>query len=614
MMAQTLLQRDREYSFSLEPPYDKDIWYVCEWDLYKNATEKQQAAWKARTNIMNNTMDFTFCNIPLVREESKYYIYKLLTEKNIALRTFGEYVDRFKIFFKYVNSHNIQSVMDINIDDFKRYVETTNHKIIIGNGSSVVGQSIVQVQKQNRIISSISTMKLCIFEYLESSKPIFERDYWYGKELDPSVEENANFDFRLISQPDMRKAVKEYIRFKLDSVVQKTGARILKGIVELAKWLEEFDEKILSFKDITRDVLEVYFLFLRVESGFSQNKINSNIMHLSAMFEWGIITENELFPENIIFLPEDFYIKTKRRAEFYTNEEIASLFKHAIPKLPKIYGRILLVLHHSGMRISEVLRMKKDALKEKNGEYYLSNYMYKTHRHNNIPLDDYVCNIIKRELVYGEKKYPHAKYVFSNSDGSPISYTRFINTIKAVIIKENILGSNGKLLEFGTHKFRATKATNLINMGEDPKVAADMLGHKSLDSLSYYAVAKNQALNEQMQEYLRKESILINSIGKMDSLVIEDYKNAVALCNGWCCKPIELGVCDKVDACISCSLFKPSSSYLLNYKLQLADVESALIVAKENGYTRMIEKCEQQKKSLENIIKKVEEKLNEQKT
>ncbi len=613
-MIQTLLQRDKEYSFPFEPPFNSDIWYVCDWELYKNATKHQQYMWKARTNVMNNAMDFTLCNVALVREESKYFLYHLITKKSITVLTFAEYVDRFKWLFKYVNTYNCESVLSINVDSFKAFIVASNHKAVIGNGSAISGKEIVPVKKKNRLITFLAAIQSCIFEYLESSKPMFERDYWAGKELNPDASDNANFDFSVITHPDMRKATKEYLWFKLDSIVQKTGVRILRDIIEFTNWLEEFDENILSFKDITRDTLEAYFMYLRTESDFSQHKINANILNLCAMFEWGIVSENDLFPQNMIFLPEDYYFKTKRKTEFYSNEEIASLFKIAVPKLPKVYGRILLILHHGGMRISEVLRMKKDALKEKNGKHYLSNYMYKTRRYNNIPLDEYVYNIIKKELEYGEKKYPNAQYVFVNPDGSPITYSTFVKNIKTVIIEENILGSNGKLLEFGTHKFRATKATNLINMGEDPRVAADMLGHKSLESLSYYAVAKNQALNEQMQEYLRKESILINAIGKMDSLVIEDYKNAIPLCNGWCCKPTELGVCDKVDACISCSLFKPSSQYLLNYKMQLADVESALIVAKENGYTRMVEKCEQQKKSLEEIIKKVEEKLDEQKT
>lgn len=330
-------------------------------------------------------MDFTLCNVALVREESKYFLYHLITKKSITVLTFAEYVDRFKWLFKYVNKYNCESVLSINVDSYKAFIVDSNHKSVIGNGSAISGKEIVPINKKNRLITFLAAIQSCISEYLESSKPMFERDYWTGKELKPDASEKANFDFRKISQPYMRKAAKEYLWFKLDSITQKAGAKILRNIIEFTCWLEEFDENILSFKSITRDVLEAYFLFLRSETEFSQYKININILTLCAMFEWGIVSENDLFPQNMIFLPEDYNFKTKRKTEFYSNEEIASLFKLAIPKLPKVYGRILLVLHHSGMRISEVLRMKKDALKERDGKYYLSNYMYKTHRYNNIP-------------------------------------------------------------------------------------------------------------------------------------------------------------------------------------------------------------------------------------
>lgn len=133
-------------------------------------------------------------------------------------------------------------------------------------------------------------------------------------------------------------------------------------------------------------------------------------------------------------------------------------------------------------------------------------------------------------------------------------------------------------------------------------------------SLSYYATATNQALQEQMQTYLKKQSILINNIGKIDNLVIEDYKNAIPLCNGWCCKPPELGVYEKINACLNCSQFNPSSQFLLNYKLQLSDVEAGLSIAVANNYTRMIEKYESQKESLEKIISELESRTYEQKT
>ena len=261
------------------------------------------------------------------------------------------------------------------------------------------------------------------------------------------------------------------------------------------------------------------------------------------------------------------------------------------------------------MRVSEVLRLPIDALKEINGKHYLSVYMYKTERNNYIPIDDYVYKIISSEIASTMERFPNAKYVFVNSSGNSVDYSSFTRKIREKIVEHNVLGRDGELLDFKTHRFRATKATQLINMGQDPKVAADMLGHSNLSSLSYYAVATEQSLQSHMQEYLKRESILINSIGKIDPTPLEEYDTAHPLCNGWCCKPLSLGLCDKINACLTCSLFKPSMEHLTTYRLQLSEVQSSLAVAEANGYERMIDQCRTEILALENIIKKLEERL-----
>jgi integrase len=248
--------------------------------------------------------------------------------------------------------------------------------------------------------------------------------------------------------------------------------------------------------------------------------VNTCILNLSVFFEYGLIQENRHFPDRPLFLPGDYVFKTVHRANFYTTEEIAGIFS-IIVYLPKVYGKILLLLHHCGMRISEVLRLPIDCLRYEDGVPYIRLYMYKTNRYHKVPLDDYAHRIIKHEIRYVQENYPDAQYVFLNSVGKPIHYTSFVNKVKAVLLEHNILGRDGKPLVFRTHRFRATKATELINMGTDPQIAADMLGQKSLSALSYYAAATDTSLNEHMQEYLKMESILINSIWEKDGLPLE---------------------------------------------------------------------------------------------
>lgn len=127
--------------------------------------------------------------------------------------------------------------------------------------------------------------------------------------------------------------------------------------------------------------------------------------------------------------------------------------------------------------------------------------MYKTKRPNNIPIDDYVYKIISSQIAITKQKFPNAQYVFVNSKGDYFSNVVFSTRIKKEIIKHNVLGRDGKLLRFGTHIFRATKATKLINMGQDPKTVASTLGHANLASLSYYSVATEQRNTKAMINY-----------------------------------------------------------------------------------------------------------------
>lgn len=615
MIQTALKQQNKQIDFNLPAPYSNDVWDILNWDIYINSSVSDKNAWIARSNVMNNTMDFTLCDCLLVKEESKYYCYYLLNQKGIGLRSFAEYTDRFKLLFRYVNKYNISSILDINIDDYRGYIIQSNHKAIINNGSSVVGKEIVQAKKQNKLISFVSTFQYIIRSYIDSFKQLYERDLWKGKDIaHPNDTDYANLYFVNIHQEPMKKCIKEFIRFKLSSVKPKTAQRCLERLKIFCIWMYEYDESIEIFKNITRDILEDYFCFLRVESDLSQREINACIYELSCLFEWALINEDKRFPSDILFLPDDYCFKTVRRSNFYCDDDIQTIFKELVPCLPKVYGRIILMLHHTGMRIGEVLKLSIHSLKYINEQPYLSLYMYKTSRYNDIPIDGYIYDLLIKEIQRTQKKFPSSKYIFVNSKGNPFNYAGFIQNIKAEIIKHNILDSNGELLDFRTHRFRATKATKMINMGMNPKEAASMLGQKSLSSLSYYAVATNQALNEQMQEYLRKESLLINSIGQMDKLALENYDDVIPLCNGYCCRPADLGVCPKLNACLTCSLFKPSTQFLLNYKMQLTDVIASLAIAEENNYTRMAEKCREDKAALEDIIKKLEDKLNEQKT
>lgn len=612
-MEQILIKQCELPQFNLTEPYGNDIWDVMEWDYYKDASEYCQKAWNARSNVMERKMDFTLCQNLIIREEAKYYCYLLVAVKNISLGVFADYADKFKLLFSFVNTGNYKTVLDIGTADYERYIGET-HKVKTNNGSALSGGEVIPVKKRNRLISFLDSFKKAVNDFIESSKPVFERDCWHKKDIKPNeaegITDKKNLDFSTIRHPMMKQAVKDFIYFKLASITFGAACEYLRQIKTFCQWLREDDKNIDSFKDVDRQMIERYFVFLRVESGFSQHHINKNILDLSIMFEYGLLSDDNRFPAVPIFMANDYTFKTNRRAKYYTAEEVTGIFS-IIPYLPKVYGKILLLLYYCGMRISEVLRLPIDCLHYNDDVPYITLYMYKTERHHNIPLNNSIHRIIDAEIKKNKRKHPKAKYVFLNEDGSVIQYSTFCKKIKITLLNHNVMGNDGKPLAFRTHRFRSTKATDLINLGENPHKAAEILGMKSLSTLSYYATAKQTSVNEHMQEYLRKESILINSIGKMDEFSLDDYENAIPLCNGWCCRPAGFGVCDKANACLTCPQFKPSSRHLVSYQIQLSELESTLAVAEENGYTRIVEKCKTEIKALREIIEKLEETLNE---
>lgn len=599
-IAKSEILRQEIPNFDLQEPYCNDIWDVTEWDIYKESKTYAKRIWSMYTKEMNQAINFCLCWNPSIREETKFFLFYKLTDKKIGLYTLAEYVNKLMPLIEFTNQSQYYSVLDIETADYMKYLKDAYKMDIIF--------------PENRIketVSFLEAFKYAVWYDSELKKPKYERNVWQGLEYGGG--KGMKIDFRKIDQPVMRQSAKDFARIKLGSSAFKNVYEIIYAVNIFCGFLYKYNKNLVSFSDVKRKEIEKCFLYLRTESGISQRGINDIIAKLSVFLEYGIVCKISGFPTVPLILPDDSCFKTVRRPKFYTDEEVASIFS-LIKDIPRTYGLILLVLHHSGMRIGEILKLSIDSLKYTDGKPYLKIWMYKVKRYNNIPIDEYVHEIIKNEIMCTKKRFPDAEYVFLNSNGEPVDIIIFINFMKTIIAKNNILGSDGKPLEFKTHKFRATKATKLINMGESPERTAELLGHKSLGPLAYYAVATHQSLQEHMREYLKKESILINAIGKMDKLVIEEYKNALPLCNGWCYRPVGLGICNKVNSCLTCSQFRPSSQFLIGYKMQLLEMESSIAVAKENGYERLLEKCEKGKAALENIIMRLEEKINEQST
>lgn len=69
-------------------------------------------------------------------------------------------------------------------------------------------------------------------------------------------------------------------------------------------------------------------------------------------------------------------------------------------------------------------------------------------------------------------------------------------------------------------------------MGKGATKAAKVLGHSGLSSLSHYASVTDDTLIASMEPYLKKIELLVNNIGKIETINEEDFKGLIPLCNG----------------------------------------------------------------------------------
>ena len=286
-----------------------------------------------------------------------------------------------------------------------------------------------------------------------------------------------------------------------------------------------------------------------------------------------------------------------------------------IPLLPKIYGRMIYVLIHLGVRCSELTFLSVDALKQADdGSYYLIINQYKTDREYIKPITQQLAFLIQKEISRNKNKFgeDNVHYVFVNSKNKPIKSEVLNENMQRLAIKHNITNESGDTLLVTTHMFRATLAANLISSGLDPESSAKLLGQSSLAGFSHYGAIKVNELKEQLKPRIDKDEMLIRNMGKIEKLK-EATMPSRALCNGFCNKNPLTEPCDHANACLNCSMFVPSIQFLNGYYIQLQEVEATIKVAEANDYKLMLSKALQDKENLEKIINALEIKRKETK-
>ena len=306
-------------------------------------------------------------------------------------------------------------------------------------------------------------------------------------------------------------------------------------------------------------------------------------------------------------MSSDYRTKKPIDPEFYSDAEMKNIF-NALQKMPNIYAKLVLCFIVLALRAEDLLTLTPNDIEMKGNIPTLRIFQGKTNNPLNLCIPQGIYDLLQDQITISQENYgKDTKYIFARSENKHITYSAVVVAINKCFYELGVTGDDGNILRFKSHKFRKTKATKLISQGFGAQKAADALGHSGLRSLSSYANVNNETLISSMEPYLRKVDILVNNIGKIQDISKEDMKDALPLCNGWCCRPTSMGICDHANYCLSCSMFKPDIRHLNYYSLQLEEINATLKVAEISDNKRLIKKLQKDKLQLEKIIERVEE-------
>ena len=269
------------------------------------------------------------------------------------------------------------------------------------------------------------------------------------------------------------------------------------------------------------DAIDLYFQYLRVEKGVSNDTIKSYAYDLNEFFK--ALDKNSTDD----FLPTDIndFIKLQSKKmmssatiarrlsstrNFYLFLEKEHILKepliesekpHTIKRLPKVLSEddveklleapdmdkpegqrdraMLEIMYSSGLRVSELINLK---VRQINTEKGIIDVIGKGNKERKVPIGEYALDFLKKYLEEGRRKNKGRKsdYLFLNRYGEHISRQYFFMQVKKYAEQ---VGVNP---EISPHTLRHCFATHMLEHGAELRAVQEMLGHSNIATTQIY--------------------------------------------------------------------------------------------------------------------------------
>lgn len=330
----------------------------------------------------------------------------------------------------------------------------------------------------------------------------FYEDIWDGRELGVDVRPSDKYtvNFSTINQPWLKEFAKRVIWYSYSTLSWGTCIKRVRDLRRFSRFLSQRLPR-CSAQDINREIVVIDFLGYLLEKKIKTRRdiLSSlkNCFDLASRFGWHDMPQ-------IVIYEDDFPPKEKYLPRYIPSEVINQLNQY-LNSLPEPIMRMILVLQESGIRISELCRLRFDCLRQDTqGGWFLHYHQFKMKKDHSIPISRELAVVIQEQQSFIVSHFGLSfEYLFSarmwGSDGkgylqdefkpkakpmNPKSFNQYLNNFS----KDNkICDLSGKMWIFQPHQFRHTVGTNMINNGVPQHIVQRYLGHESPEMTMMYA-------------------------------------------------------------------------------------------------------------------------------
>lgn len=239
-----------------------------------------------------------------------------------------------------------------------------------------------------------------------------------------------------------------------------------------------FIQKSKLIEDITEADIQQYILYLKRERNLSAGTINNYISAIR--FFYTFILDKEWNSKKIP--------RMKRKRQFPVipaREDIIKMFNKTTNLK---HQAILVLLYSSGLRASEVTKLKISDICSKTMRIRVEQAKHDTNRYT--ILSHTALTILRNYFkAYFSSSYERDDWLFQGQDTDSHIH---VKTIKNTIIKlRNRLDLNKNI---SAHTLRHCFATHLLEDGVDPVFIQQLLGHKNLSTTQAYLHMTSKSL------------------------------------------------------------------------------------------------------------------------